>query len=354
MAIEELQCHEFRNLKNTTLTFNPQLNIIIGDNGSGKSSLLESIYTLTTSKSFRTKYLKNCIQHSHSKFTLFGKYSNHSVGIQKGSSQLLTKVNNKIITKRSDLAKLQSILSVDSNSFDLINGSKQKRREYMNWALFHVKQSFSDIWVQYKNILKQRNQLLRSKNIKEINYWDKYLIKFNNEINIYRKELIDKLKVRFYETYGNNEILNQIEIVYVQGWKNNISFEEALSERLTYDLKRGFTSVGAHKSDIIFSINNKDIKEVFSRGQLKNLVISLYIVLMDYVNENSSSRPIFIIDDLMAELDKNTIKDVIVSLLNKNYQIFISNIEHNSFLEELTINKTMFHVKHGEINTPNK
>ena len=171
MAILELQCHEFRNLKNTTLQFNPKLNIIVGSNGSGKSSLLESIYTLSTSKSFRTKHLKYCIQHTHNKFTIFGKFKNHTIGIQKESVKLLTKIDNKLITKRSDLAKIQSVLVIDAASFELITGGKQKRREFLDWALFHVKPSFSDVWLKYKNILKQRNHLLRTKNIKEIEYY---------------------------------------------------------------------------------------------------------------------------------------------------------------------------------------
>lgn len=349
MAIEELQCHEFRNLKNTTLKFNSKLNIIIGSNGSGKSSLLESIYILSTSKSFRTKHLKNCIQHNQEKFTVFGKYKNHTIGIQKESVKLLTKVNNKLIYKRSELAKIQSVLAIDSSSFELITGSKQKRREFLDWALFHVKPEFSEIWIKYKNILKQRNHLLRTKNIKEIEYWDKYLVEFNEKINIYRKELLDDLIKEFETNNFKHELLSHIDIEYVQGWKKERSFKDALTEKLTTDLKRGFTSIGAHKSDINFSVQNCDIREVYSRGQIKNLIINLYIILMDYVYKNSQTKPIFIIDDLVAELDKNTIKDVIVSLIKKDYQIFISSIEFDNFMSQLEIDKTVFHVKHGEI-----
>jgi len=351
MAIEELQCHEFRNLENTTLTFNPKLNIIIGSNGSGKSSLLESIYTLSTSKSFRTKHLKNCIKHKSEKFILFGKYKNHSIGIQKESNKMLIKVNNRIINKRSELAKIQSVLAIDSTSFELITAGKQKRREFLDWGLFHVKPSFSAVWIKYRNILKQRNYLLRSKNIKEIDYWDKHLIIFNEEINQFRKTLLKEIIEQYKLNHQDSSILSDVTIEYNQGWKKGQNFQEALKEKFSTDLKRGFTSVGAHQSDIKFSIADKEIKDVFSRGQIKTLVINLYLTLMDYVYKNSQSKPIFIIDDLVAELDINTIKDVIVSLIEKDYQIFISSIEYDDFFKELQIEKTVFHVKHGEVNT---
>lgn len=349
MAILELQCHGFRNLKNTTLQFNSKLNIIVGSNGSGKSSLLEAIYTLSTSKSFRTKHLKNCIQHKQNKFTLFAKYNNHTIGIQKESIKLLTKVDNKLITKRSELAKIQAVLAIDSSSFELITGGKQKRREFLDWALFHVKPSFADVWIKYKNILKQRNYLLRTKKIKQIEYWNNYLIEFNEQINSYRKNLIADLINEYRINNKDNNLLNKVDIEYSQGWKKEQSYSEALNEKLVADLKRGFTSVGAHKCDIKFSVNNKEIKELYSRGQTKNLVINLYLILMDYVFKNSQTKPIFIIDDLVAELDKNSIKNVIVPLIEKDYQIFISTIEYDKFLEQLEINKTVFHVKHGEI-----
>jgi len=353
MAIEELQCHEFRNLKNSTLIFNPKLNIIIGANGSGKSSILEAIYTLSTTKSFRTKHLKNCIKHNSDKFILFGKYKNHTIGIQKEQVKLLTKVDNQIISKRSDLAKIQSILAIDSFSFNLILGGKQKRREFLDWALFHVKPSFSETWIKYKNILKQRNHLLRIKNTKEIEYWDKHLIILNEEINQYRHNLLNELILEYKINNKSNPILDKVNIEYIQGWNKEQTYQDALSDKLYADLKRGFTSVGAHKCDIKFSVNQKEIKEVFSRGQIKLLVINLYLILMDYVYKNSKTKPIFIIDDLVAELDKNTIKDVIVSLINKEYQIFISSIEYEDFFKKLQIEKTVFHVEHGEINTQN-
>ncbi len=351
MAIEELQCHEFRNLKNTKLLFNSNLNIIIGENGSGKSSLLESIYTLSTSKSFRTKHLKNCINHDSSSFTIFGRYKNHTIGIQKNNSKLLTKVNNQIITKRSELAKIQSVLVIDTSSFELITGGKQKRREFLDWALFHVKPNFAETWIKYKNILRQRNHLLKIKKTKEIDYWNKYLVEFNDLINSSRLELLKDLINEYKINSKYNPLLNNVEIEYVQGWKIDMDYQQALDEKLQIDLKRGFTSIGAHQCDIKFKVNNKDIRDVYSRGQTKNLVISLYMTLMDYVAKKTLSKPIFIIDDLVAELDKSTIKDVIVSLIKKDYQIFISSIDFNDFLKQLEIDKTVFHVKHGEINT---
>lgn len=350
MAIEEFKCHEFRNLKNTTLSFNKQLNLIIGDNGSGKSSLLEAIYILSTSKSFRTNHLKSAIKHDFSEFILFSKYSNHSVGLKKSTDSLVTKVDNKSISKSSLLAKKQAILAIDPSSFNLINGSPKSKRSFIDWALFHVKHKFSECWNNYRNILKQRNLLLKTKQVKELHYWDQYLVEYNDKIHQLRLDIVAEFLVNFKDLIKNNALLSQVDIKYKQGWNKEKSFKEALSSNQANDIKRGFTSVGSHKCDLHFSINGKDIKEVLSRGQMKDLLIFLHLTILDLVSQKLSTKPIFIIDDLASELDKNTFKSVIVSLLEKDYQIFISSIEYDDFFKKLDFNKTVFHVKHGEIN----
>lgn len=350
MAINEFKCHQFRNLKNTNLKFNTSLNIITGTNGSGKSSILEAIYILSTSKSFRSKYLKSCIQFNHEDFILYGKFDHHTVGIKRDNNKLTSKINNKLNTKISVLAKYQPVLLIDHQSFDLINGGPSQKREFLDWALFHVKHEFSSLWINYKNILKQRNALLRKKDISNIQYWDNYLIQYNDKIDEFRKQLINDLFIILKSLFKDNELFNKVSIDYQQGWSVDKTYKQALKEKIQTDLKRGFTGVGTHKCDIQFSVKGKNIKEIFSRGQQKKFIINLYVILMEFVTQHTKQKPIFIVDDLASELDQNSFKDVIVSLLEKDYQLFITNINNVDYLDKIQTKKTMFHVKHGEIN----
>lgn len=353
MAIKSIKCHNFRNLTQNSLTFNPHLNIIYGKNGSGKSSLLEAIYIVSTGKSFRSNYLKYAIHHDEDNFILYSQFDFHTVGIKKDQSSFITKLNSKRINKRSILAKQQAALILDSNCFNLLNSSSKNRREFIDWALFHVEHNFSDLWIQYNKTIKQRNKLLKTKGIDQIKYWNDLIINTVDNIHPLRIALINKLQNIITTKSDSYSILKNVSIEYKQGWTKDHSFKEALEKKQNNDLKKGFTSVGVHLSDIKFFIKGKEIKEVFSRGQQKQFIILIQKIMFEYVSNNVSTKPIFIIDDLASELDQNSMNNVIVSLLEKDYQIFVSSINLDSSLHEIKNDKSVFHVEHGNISEIN-
>src|SRR5210317_2146534 len=131
MAISQLSLTDFRNLRSTTLEFNPQFNFICGDNGSGKTSLLEAIYVLCQARSFRTHQLKQCINNDKSGFLLFGRFDAHKAGLAKNDKKLDIHVDGESIKRRSELVRLTPINIVNADSFVLMDGAPQKRRAFL-------------------------------------------------------------------------------------------------------------------------------------------------------------------------------------------------------------------------------
>ena len=161
MSIHQLKLTDFRNLVNTTLDFHPSLNVIYGDNGSGKTSLLEAIYALCQANSFRQHYFKKCIQHGKDQFLLFGHFTEYKVGLAKSDDKLEIRVNGQSIKRRSQLVSKTPINIINSDSISLITGSPEKRRQYVDWCLFHLEQTYIENWVCFRHALRQRNKLLK-------------------------------------------------------------------------------------------------------------------------------------------------------------------------------------------------
>ncbi len=177
MAIRQLSLTDFRNLRSTTLEFDSRVNLITGDNGSGKTSLLESIYVLCQADSFRTHQLRQCINHDKSSFLLFGRFEDFKAGLSKSDKKLEIHVNGESIKRRSELVRRVPVLVLNSDSFALISGTPQQRRTFIDWCLFHVEQSYANLWGEYRHALRQRNRLLKSsKDLNLLAYWDEHLV----------------------------------------------------------------------------------------------------------------------------------------------------------------------------------
>jgi len=155
MTIRQLSLTDFRNLRSTTLDFDPRLNLIVGKNGSGKTSLLESIYVLCQAHSFRTHQLRQCIQHGEPNFLLFGRFDDFKAGLSRSFSKLEIHVNGEAVKRRSELVRRAPVSVVNADSFALIEGSPQKRRAFLDWCLFHVEHSYADAWAEFQHALRR-------------------------------------------------------------------------------------------------------------------------------------------------------------------------------------------------------
>ena len=350
MSISQLSLTDFRNLQSITLDFHPSVNLISGDNGSGKTSLLEAIFILCQARSFRTRQLKRAIQHGKNSFLLFARFSDYKAGLSKAGDKFDIRVNGETIKRRSILVNKTPINIVNADSLNLITGSPQQRRQYLDWCMFHVEQSYSGHWQQFQQALKQRNKLLKSKrDLNLLDYWDDYLIRPSLVLQDYRKNYCVEIANQINSEIP--ELLSEVDITleYQQGWPAPISLQESLKKNREKDIRAGFTHAGIHRDNLQILADGHPAAEELSRGQLKRLSLALLIAALKILKRRSNRPLILLVDDLCAEMDESAQSKVYETLLKIGLQLFITNIE--SDVPEAIKGKDfkMFHVEHGMI-----
>jgi len=354
MAISQLSLTDFRNLRSTTLDFDRRFNLISGDNGSGKTSLLEAVYVLCQAQSFRTHQLKQCITHDKSGFLLFGRFNGFKAGLARHQDKLEIKIDGEVVKRRSELVKKSPINVVNADSFVLVDGSPGKRRAFLDWCLFHVEPGYAENWRLFQHALKQRNRLLKTRqDLNLLDYWNQHLIVPSMELGKLRKQYTEKLQDLIEQQF--KPLLEDISLTieYQQGWPQGETLQQNLERQRERDIRLGFTGAGIHRDDLELTSQGIKVGEVLSRGQSKRVCLVLLLAVLKLVNENNPSRVILLIDDLRSELDRHAQNLVYQQLLTMDLQLFISNIEPVVSGEVEAKEFKMFHVEHGIIKPRN-
>ncbi len=354
MAIRQLSLTDFRNLKSTTLDLDRRFNLVSGDNGSGKTSLLEAIYVLCQAQSFRTRQLKQCIAHDKSGFLLFGRFEGYKAGVARHKDKLEIRVNGDTVKRRSELVKRSPINIVNADSFVLIDGAPARRRAFLDWCLFHVEPDYAENWRLFQHALKQRNRLLKSRrDLKLLDYWDLHLVTPSKALARMREDYTGKLQVLINQQF--QALLEDIplSIEYRPGWKKGETQAQCLARQREQDIRLGFTGSGIHRDDLELKTQGRKVGEVLSRGQSKRVCLVLLLAVLKLVNEASQTPVILLIDDLHSELDSEGQNLVYQKLLEMNIQLFISNIEPQIPEAFAAKEFKMFHVEHGTIKPRN-
>lgn len=362
MQLEQLQIERFRNLSSVNLQLAPQINIVCGANGSGKTSLLEAIYCLGFGRSFRTHQVRQIVQDEQDAFTLFarlhehvgGELTQHKVGYRRyRSGEAQIKVNGEVEKRFAALAKLVPVQLITPESVELITGGPKLRRQFMDWGLFHVEQSFYPAWAGYVRLLKQRNALLRQgqHSSQGGNYWDEQLALAGEQVADAREVYVEGLNSllneycqRFLPQYDFKFKLNH-------GWpRHDQGLLEALRNKLDVDRKQGFSSVGPHKAEWQIRVDGVDARERLSRGQLKLLVSALRLVQGQDYSRRRGASCILLVDDLPAELDEQNQHILCTALKESGSQVFITAIDEKKIKPHFCDTKTqLFHVERGTI-----
>lgn len=350
MSIRQLSLTDFRNLQSSTLDFHPSLNLITGDNGSGKTSLLEAIHILCQGRSFRHHQLKKSIQHGKESFLLFGRFSDYKTGLSKSEKNLEIRLNGETLARRSLLAIQTPVNIVNANSFELITGSPEQRRQYLDWCMFHVEPKYTEYWSQFRHALKQRNKLLKSKqDLQLLDYWNDYLIQPSMALHELRSNYCQIISDLLANEISDLLTGMSISLKYQQGWKQNTSLLQSLKTNRDRDIRSGFTNSGIHRDDLVILANAEPAADVLSRGQLKRLSLALLMASLRVVKAKSHRPIILLIDDLHAEMDKTSQKKTYEELLEMDLQLFITNIEASIPEPIKSKDFKWFHVEHGMI-----
>jgi DNA replication and repair protein RecF len=361
MYLTHFKGHYLRNIKDVHLTLSPELNIFQGENASGKSNLLEGIGFLLSGRSFRSAKNTHLLSQESNEMILYGQFSDSTkIGIRLNAKKDRTiRYNNSNVYSLSKITEIYPVQILTPESYHLIDSGPNERRKYLDWLLFHVENSYKNVWKQFNLSLKQRNRYLRSLNgdISNINYdeimiWDKNLCLFANKIDVFRKNILKQTILELKKILNQMGLkdLDQINLYYHLGYAGELN--DKLTTSLNRDIVNYSTSYGPHKADIKFKILGNNVKDILSRGQKKILINALILAQTVLLKKLSNKNSLFIIDDFSSELDENNQLRLIKFLkIQKNVQIIISCLNMHVLKPLIKEYKyiNMFHVKHGEI-----
>lgn len=364
MSLRRLEVNGLRNLCNAGLDDCGRINILVGPNGSGKTSFLEAIYLLGLGRSFRSSRLTPIINYRAEACTVYGELDAgldgyQSIGIlrsRQGGQDL--RINKMPVDAVAELARALPLQLINSESFALIDGGPKARRQFMDWGVFHVKPAFLESWRKAQRCLKQRNNLLRAHRARphgriytpELAAWDHELAMCAADIDRLRSGYIRDIQPLFSQILKRLVDLPAVSLDYQRGWGAELELQAALEHGIERDLKQGSTALGPHRANIDIRVGGVPAAEALSRGQLKLAVSSLRLAQGTHLARQHNSRCVYLVDDLPAELDR-THRATLCQLLDEmGCQVFITCVDADSVDGNWSDLNALrrFHVKQGQ------
>jgi DNA replication and repair protein RecF len=363
MSVDKLITQNFRNLDGVSINFHPKLNFFVGDNGSGKSSLLEALFFLGHGKSFRTSKVDSLACHETKSFVVSVRDSNErQLGLSRDISTGLTniKIDGQRYSRLSVLAKNIAIQIVTPESFKLFFGGPKERRRFIDLGMFHVKHDFSSLWKNFNRVLKQRNACIRldvrtSNSNSMLSYWTEQFCQLSVEVSELRATYVSDIitELNFWLTILLPNLNERVSVQYLQGWSQKASLFDVLNSNQEREASFGYSLYGAHKFDVKFLLDKKAIETQLSRGQQKLFLLALTFAQASFIARVKLVKPILLIDDIGAELDVNSRSALSIAIEKLDCQVIITAIDSSvlqPFFGSCDDRKySMFHVKHGKV-----
>ncbi|QWV00086.1 DNA replication/repair protein RecF [Francisella salimarina] len=349
MYIANLRLQNFRNIPFKSFDFKNSINFIVGKNGSGKTSILESIYFLSHSRSFRSSQLNRIINHDYDEFIVYTKAYNQDEVIislsRKKNSNNISKLNSEIQKNHTEITRVLPIQLINPESFNIINSGAQQRCKVLDWGAFYLDKTFLKIWQQTKFLVKQRNSALKQNYPKTyINGIDKKLCEFADMLDKKRHTYFSKLKPKIYEILSQFTPNLKLDIDYFRGWNSHKSLTQVLEESFESDNRYNVTNHGPHKADIVLTTNHKPIQDTFSRGQQKLLICAIKLAQGEIHNLENENKCIYLIDDITSELDNIHTQTLFNYLKKLKSQVFITTTEKNKINDFLDLDSHIIEI----------
>ncbi len=334
MSLTELCIQHVRNIKSAKIILHPKFNFFYGPNGSGKTTLLESLYLLSSGHSFRTREIEPLITAGETYLSVFSQNNRHqTIGVRKQlASPTQVQINHVDCLRNSELAALLPSQVFYQDLFDIMDAGPSIRRRLLDWGLFHVKQSYHDLWKKHQQVLKQRNALLRQHAPKShFEPWDRQLSALSESLHAERRDYFTLWSEVFQDSLAQLTDFS-CAIHYDKGWdkKNSgASLYDVLHDQWDADCRRQYTASGAHQADIGFDVGGLKAKQTLSRGQQKLILIALKLAQTSLVQKPC----VYLLDDVGAELDAQHVTRLMCYLKTLPGQFFMTAIDPKHMLE---------------------
>ncbi|WP_034059661.1 DNA replication/repair protein RecF [Lacinutrix jangbogonensis] len=336
MILKSLSLVNYKNFESKSLTFNDTINCLVGNNGVGKTNILDAIYHLSFGKSYFNPVASQNIKHDEEFFVINGDYSKENktekivISLKRGQKKVI-KRNGKAYEKFSEHIGFLPLVIISPADRDLIIEGSDTRRKFIDSVISQSNKSYLNDLIKYNKILAQRNSLLKyfalnntfNNDTLEIynSQLTNYGTKIFNDREAFLKTFIPIFKSRYEAISNGNET---VDLVY----KSDL-FETDLNSLLMQVINKDkaiqYTSVGIHKDDLLFNIDSHPIKKFGSQGQQKSFLIALKLAQFDFLKQQSGVNPILLLDDIFDKLDEERVTQIIKLVDDENFgQIFIS------------------------------
>lgn len=355
MPLTHIAVRDFRNIAAADLVFSPQINLITGSNGAGKTSLLEAIYFLGRAQSFRTSHPTSLIREGAEALLVRGQLADEhaavtSFGVLRDQKQLQVRMGGRPVQHLAELIAHFPFELLTPDSHRLLDGGPRYRRRFLDWGVFHVEPVFFPAWQRYSRALRQRNAALRARmSVREIQLWDSELVASTDVLDGLRRAYLERLLPILSDYVAALTDLTGLEWDYRQGWARKQTYEQALGEGFEGDRRQGFTRQGPHRADLLPTFEGEPAQERVSRGQQKQIAVALMLAQAAVYRQRTGRASLFLIDDLASELDVTHRGRVLKLLRELNAQIFLTAIEAGSIETHLWPEPRRFHVEHGRV-----
>lgn len=329
MIIKSIKLFNFRNHSEYSLLCKDETSLILGENGSGKTSVLEAIYILTRGKSFRATD-PEIIKRGTDFYRIEIEFNNGETSIAtydgKNKTYLIMDKKSRRLPKKHKYP----VVLFQPSDLNLISHSPSRRRDYFDRIFSQFDEKYSEALLKYEKSLKQRNELLKNEHLTKeaIFSWNIMLAKYGTDLFTYRTKFIQEINshlTTIYRSIAEND--DNIEIIYktdVVAADDN-KYLQTLEQNFQKDVYLGHTSFGVHRDDYIFKFNGKPADGSASRGESRSIILALKFIEADLIYQKLAKKPIILLDDVFSELDESRRKCLVKNF--KDNQVIITSVE---------------------------
>ncbi|MEE4216621.1 MAG: DNA replication/repair protein RecF [Xanthomonadales bacterium] len=347
MIIRKLRVENLRNLASVELEPHASFNYIQGENGAGKTSVLESITVLSRGRSFRTSQATDLTGPRERKFRVFAEVCDEQgsvsrLGLERAGTHWRGRLNSADVKQLSQLTRRLPIVLLEPDSHLLVSGPPEIRRKYLDWGMFHVEHGFLDVWRRYSKALKQRNAALRRGRVELLDSLDSVLAECGNRLSQLRSQQVDRVHAGIGEVLEKLKTrVGQVEMEYQKGWGSDTLHESLVARRET-DLERGMTWSGPHRGDIKLTCGGIAARVVLSRGEQKAFAAAMVLIQAELLKK-SGQKPVFLCDDLESEFDEEHFDSVLNMAVRSGAQVWVT----GTGKPQMKHKGKVFHVEQG-------
>jgi DNA replication and repair protein RecF len=356
MYLKRLVLANFKNYDQTELEFSPKINCFVGNNGVGKTNILDAIHYLSLTKSFFNNIDSISIRHGEDYFIINGIFDrdgeeDHICCAFQKQKQKVLKKNGKEYQKLSDHIGKYPVVMISPADSALVSEGSEGRRKFLNKIISQYNAQYLDSVLKYSKALQHRNRLLKdfkSENRFDddaLSIWDSQLVKYGTYVYNERKMLVDELIPVFQENYdlialGKEKVKLSYRSHLAEG-----DFSDALVNSVKKDRFLEYTTIGIHKDDLLFEMDQHSVKTLGSQGQQKSYLVALKLAKFDYIKRRSGISPILLLDDIFDKFDAERVEQIIRLVGDHRFgQIFITDTHQSRLHEILSSHQTVYNL----------